>query len=198
MIDDRLSLRTAFQAYIKRTFPDETFSAFLQIAHDRIFRDIRPSETLIQTTIVPTTTLLDLPSDYIDTRELSYLNGSRRVVLTSVGRHRFARSASQTGLPGVYSIVGDFAEVAPTTLPAEFTLWYWQKLPQLVADTDSNVILVAYPYLYLYGLLIEGNTFIQEGPATDLARSNYVAEFEQVNVTERRRRFGEAPLMGVA
>ncbi len=198
MIEDRQTLRTAVEAYIKRTFTDDVFSTILQVAHDRIFRDIRPSETMIETTIVPTSTLLDLPSDYIDTRELSYLNGSRRVVLTSVGRHRFARSASQTGLPGVYSIVGVQAEVAPTTLPAEFTLWYWQKLPQLVADDDSNVILVTYPYLYLYGCLVEGNTFIQDVQIFELARTNYLAEAGAVNQTEKRRRFGEAPLMGAA
>ena len=197
MISDRLTLRTAFEAYIKRQFTDQDFSTFLQLAQDRIFRDTRASENLINAALVPTSTLLDLPLDYIDTRELSYMNGSRRVVLRSVGRHVFGRPASQTGLPTVYSVVGRQVEVAPKTLPAEFSLWYWQKLPQLVADTDTNIILTTYPYLYLYGLLIEGNVFIQDLQALELATGAYSTEVGQVNGAESRRRFGEAPIVGI-
>jgi hypothetical protein len=197
MIVDRLSLRTAFEAYIKRQFADENFSTFLQLAQDRIFRDTRASENMINVALVPTSTLIDLPADYIDTREISYQNGSRRVVLRSIGRHVFGRSASLTGLPTVYSVVGRQVEVAPITLPTEFSLWYWQKLPQLVADDDTNIILTTYPYLYLYGLLIEGNVFIQDLQALELATGAYSTEVGQVNGAESRRRFGEAPVVGI-
>jgi len=197
MIEDRQTLEEAVNAYIKRTFAADIFSTILQITQDRIFRDIRPSETLIETTLAATGTLLDLPADYIDTRELSYMNGARRVVLRSVGRHVFGRSASITGLPTVYSVVGRQVEVAPTTLPADFTLWYWQKLPQLVADTDTNIILTTYPYLYLYGCLIEGNAFIQDIQARDISSQAYITEVQVVNGAEKKRRFGEAPLVGI-
>ena len=197
MIEDRQSLEVAVNSYIKRAFPDETFSTILQIAHDRIFRDVRPSETLIETTLVPTSTLIDLPLDYVDTRELSYKNGSNRVVLRSVGRHVLGRSASFTGLPTVYSVVGRQVEVAPISLPADFTLWYWQKLPQLVADDDTNIILTTYPYLYLYGCLVEGNSFIQDIQGRDIAIQSYGGEVQFVNASEKNRRFGEAPLVGM-
>ena len=197
MIEDRQTLETAVNQYIKRTFADDVFSTILQIAHDRIFRDLRPTETLIETTLVPTSTLIDLPSDYVDTRELSYMNGSRRIALRSVGRHVFARSASLTGSPTVYSVVGVQVEVAPTTLPADFSLWYWQKLPQLVLDTDTNIILTTYPYLYLYGCLVEGNAFIQDIQARDIALQSYGGEVQFVNASEKNRRFGDAPLVGI-
>ena len=197
MIEDRQTLRAAFESYIKRQFSDDNFATFLQLTQDRIFRDTRASENLIETTLVPTSTLVDLPADFIDLRELSYLNGSRRIVLRSVGRHVFGRVASQTGLPTAYSIVGAQVEVAPITLPADFTLWYWQKLPQMIQDADTNIILTTYPYLYLYGLLIEGNVFIQDLQAMELAAAAYSTEVGQVNGAESRRRFGEAPVVGI-
>ena len=197
MISDRATLRTAFEAYIKRQFSDDNFGTMLQLTQDRIFRDTRASENLIEATLVPTSTLIDLPLDFIDLRELSYLNGSRRIVLRSVGRHVFGRVASQTGLPTAYSIVGAQVEVAPITLPADFTLWYWQKLPQMVADTDTNIILTTYPYLYLYGLLIEGNVFIQDLQAMEIGTTAYSTEVGQVNGAASRRRFGEAPVVGI-
>lgn len=196
-ITDRASLLAEFQAYAKRTFTVDRQDVFLQLTHDRIFRDTRAQENVIQTTLVPVTPLIDLPADFIDVRELSYLNGSRRVVLSSVGRHRFALSASQTGRPVVYSIMGNQVEVAPKTLPADFTLWYWQKLPQMLNAADTNVILVAFPYLYLYGLLIEAGVFVQDNEGRDIAIQTYTAELQAVNGQADRSRFGEAPVIGV-
>ena len=146
---------------------------------------------------MPTVPLIDLPADFIDVRELSYQNGARRIVLTSVGRHRFALAASRTGFPVVYSIIGNQVEVGPKTLPAEFVLWYWQKLPALINPTDSNVILTTFPYLYLYAMLIEGSVYIQDDTMRQIAIDTYQAEIGQVNGQADRSRFGEAPIIGV-
>lgn len=197
-IVDRSTLITEFESYIKRSFATNQQDTFVQLSHDRIFRDIRPQENVTLATIVPTSTLVDLPVDFIDIRELSAMNGNRRVVLSAVGRHRFAISASQTGFPTVYSIIGDQVEVAPTTLPAEFKLWYWQKLPQLINNTDTNVILTAYPYLYLYAMMIEGAVFIQDDTMRALAVETYLNEIERVNRQADNSRFGEAPVLGAA
>ncbi len=198
-IIDRGTLVTEFEAYMKRTFGTDRIDTFVQLTHDRVFRDLRAQENLKQTTLIPTDVLIDLPADYIDTREISYLNGSRRIVLSSVGRHRLAFFASQTGRPIVYSIMGGSpiqVEIAPKTLPDELTLWYWQKFPQPIADTDTNILLTTYPYLYLYGMMIEGNVFIVDNERLTQSQSFYGAEIAQVNAQADRSRFGEAPVIG--
>lgn len=194
---DRSTLITEFQAYIKRSFAIDRQDTFIQLSHSRIFRDLRAQENVVQVTLVPTVPLIDLPADFIDVRELSAQNGSRRVVLSSVGRHRFALSASQTGFPVVYSIIGDQIEVAPKTLPASMTLWYWQKLPEPIGPTDTNVILTTYPYLYLYAMLIEGSVYIQDDTMRAIAVDTYTSEVGRVNGQADRSRFGEAPVIGV-
>ncbi len=194
---DRSTLITEFEAYIKRSFNIDRQDTFVQLSHARIMRDLRSQENIVQVTIVPTVPLIDLPSDFIDVRELSYQNGARRIVLTSVGRHRFALAASRTGFPVVYSIIGNQVEVGPKTLPAEFVLWYWQKLPALINPTDSNVILTTFPYLYLYAMLIEGSVYIQDDTMRQIAIDTYQAEIGQVNGQADRSRFGEAPIIGV-
>ena len=200
-IVDRQTLIAEFNAYIKRQFAAERTDTFLQLAHDRIFRDLRPRETMLQVQITPTTTLLDLPDDFVDLRQLSYLKNNRRVTLRSVGRHElglFVNQQSEAANPIVYSIIGTQAEVAPSGANREYTLWYWQKLPQLLADTDTNIILTTYPYLYLYGMLIEGNVYIQDAEARESSVGVYVAEMAQVNGASDRSRFGEAPIIGAA
>lgn len=198
-IIDRGTLITEFEAYAKRTFPTDRQDTFVQLTHDRVFRDLRAQENIKQTTLTPTSVLVDLPADFIDAREISFLNGSRRVVLSSVGRHRLSFFASQTGKPIVYSVMGGNpkqVEIAPKTLPAELTLWYWQKFPQPTAPTDTNILLTTYPYLYLYGMLIEGNVFIVDNERLQQAQGFYTTELQQVNTQADRSRFGEAPVIG--
>ena len=198
-IVDRASLIVEFEAYAKRQFATDRQNTFIQLTHDRVFRDLRAQENMRKVTLIPTDVLVDLPADFIDAREISYLNGSRRIVLSSVGRHRLAFFASQTGRPIVYSIMGGNpkqVEIAPKTLPDELTLWYWQKLPEPIADTDTNILLTTYPYLYLYGMLIEGNVFTVDNERLAQAQGFYGAELAQVNAQADRSRFGEAPVIG--
>ncbi len=194
---DRSTLITEFQAYIKRSFAIDRQDTFIQLSELRIVRDLRVRENQVMTTIIPTSNVLDLPSDFIDLREISYKNGNRVVVLSSVGRHRLSIATSQTGRPGVYSIIGDQIAVGPITIPDEFTLWYWQKFPPLVNPTDTNILLTEYPYIWLYAMLVEGAVYIQDDTMRQLAVETYLTEINRVNVRESEGRFGEAPVIGV-
>ncbi len=194
---DRSTLLAEFEAYIKRSFAIARQDTFIQLSESRIFRDLRTRENIVKTTIVPASNLFDLPADFIDLRELSAKRGNRVVVLSSVGRHRLSVATSQTGFPVVYSIIGTQVEVGPITLPDEFTLWYWQRLPAMVNPTDSNVLLTAFPEIWLYAMLVEGAVYIQDDTMRQLAVETYLQEIKRVNVRESEGRFGEAPVIGI-
>lgn len=194
---DRQTLLTEFEAYIKRSFAINRQDTFIQLSESRIFRDLRTRENIVKTTIVPASNLFDLPADFIDLRELSAKRGNRVVVLSSVGRHRLSVATSQTGFPVVYSIIGTQVEVGPITLPENFTLWYWQRLPAMVNPTDTNVLLTAFPEIWLYAMLVEGAVYIQDDTMRKLAVETYLQEINRVNVREAEGRFGEAPVIGV-
>lgn len=194
---DRSTLITEFEAYIKRSFAIDRQDTFVQLSESRIYRDLRTRENVVKATIVPTANLFDLPADFIDLRELSAKRGNRVVVLSSVGRHRLSVATSQTGFPVVYSIIGTQVEVGPITLPDEFTLWYWQKLPPMVNPSDTNILLTSFPEIWLYAMLVEGAVYIQDDTMRALAVETYLQEISRVNVRESEGRFGEAPVIGV-
>ena len=196
-IVDRSTLITEFQAYIKRSFNVDRQDTFVQLSQARIFRDLRAQENVIQATLIPTNNLVDLPADFIDVRELSYKNGARVVVLTSVGRHKLSVLTSQTGKPLAYSIIGNQVEVGPITVPASFLLWYWQKSPALVNPTDTNILLTTFPYIWLYAMLVEGAVYIQDDTMRTTAIDTYLTEIQRVNQRAAESRFGEAPIIGV-
>ena len=194
---DRQTLISEFEAYIKRSFAIDRQDTFIQLSESRIYRDLRARENIIKATIVPVTNLIDLPADFIDLRELSAKKGNRVVVLSSVGRHRLSIATSQTGFPVVYSMIGTQVEVGPITLPDEFTLWYWRRFPALVNTTDTNVLLTAFPEIWLYAMLVEGAVYIQDDTMRQLAVETYLQEVNRVNVRESEGRFGEAPVIGI-
>ena len=194
---DRQTLITEFEAYIKRSFAVARQDTFIQLSESRIYRDLRTRENIVKATIVPTANLIDLPADFIDLRELSAKKGNRVVVLSSVGRHRLSIATSQTGFPVVYSIIGTQVEVGPITLPDDFTLWYWQRFPALVSPTDTNILLTAFPEIWLYAMLVEGAVYIQDDTMRQLAVETYLQEVNRVNVRESEGRFGEAPVIGI-
>jgi len=196
-IVDRSTLITEFQAYVKRSFAIDRQDTFIQLTELRIQRDLRAQENVVKTTIIPTSNLVDLPADFIDVRELSAKNGNRVVVLSSIGRHRLSIATSQTGFPVVYSIIGNQVEVGPITIPADFTLWYWQKFPPLVNPTDTNILLTAFPYIWLYAMMVEGAVYIQDDTLAATARETYLTEVARVNQRSDESRFGEAPVIGV-
>ncbi len=196
-IVDRQTLLTEFEAYIKRSFNIDRQDTFIQLSELRIQRDLRARENLVKATLIPVTNLIDLPADFIDLRELSAKNGNRVVVLSSVGRHRLSIATSQTGFPVVYSIMGNQVEVGPITIPPEFTLWYWQKQAPLLTTTNTNTLLTAYPYVWLYAMLIEGAVYIQDDTMRAIAVETYTNEVQRVNQREAEGRFGESPVIGV-
>ncbi len=194
---DRQTLLAEFEAYIKRSFAISRQDTFIQLSESRIYRDLRTRENIVKATIVPTSNLIDLPADFIDLRELSAKRGNRVVVLSSVGRHRLSIATSQTGFPVVYSIIGTQVEVGPITIPENFTLWYWQRLPAMVNPTDTNVLLTEFPEIWLYAMLVEGAVYIQDDTMRQLAVQTYLTEVQRVNQREAEGRFGEAPVIGV-
>jgi len=194
---DRSTLLAEFEAYAKRAFVINRQDTFIQLSEARIYRDLRPRENVVQVTLTPTTNLFDLPADFIDLRELSAKKGNRVVVLSSVGRHRLSLATSQTGFPVVYSIIGTQIEVGPITLPESFTLWYWRKFPPMINPTDTNVLLTAYPYIWLYAMMVEGAIYVQDDTMRQLAVETYLTEVQRVNQRESEQRFGEAPVIGV-
>jgi hypothetical protein len=182
--------------YMHRADLTDRVPGFVELAHSRIMRDLRAPAMIKDETFSVTQNPMGLPEGFIDVRELSYTNGSRRYALTSVGRAAISRATGDTGsLPCKYSIVGDTIEIQPETL-ADYRLIYWKKLPFFTSDTDTSEILDNYPYLYLYGSLIEANSYIQDGEQRVKAIEFYQTEIGEVNAETTATRYGEAPQIG--
>tara|TARA_R110002020_G_scaffold467591_1_gene691255 strand:- start:44 stop:634 length:591 start_codon:yes stop_codon:yes gene_type:complete len=189
-------LKTLVADYMHRADLDSVIPGFVELAHARIMRDLRVAQMIEDITLTVSGNPQALPADFLDMRELSYSNGSNRYTLASVGRGELARFTAATGgLPRVYSLVGGSIEIQPETL-GDFRLIYWKSLPFFTSDSETNAVLVDYPYLYLYGALIEANSYIQDVEQRMKSIEFFDTEINLVNAESMVTRYGEAPQIG--
>jgi len=169
--------------YLHRTDTDTigAIPGFITLTTARIGRDLRSQENqTILDPFQPAAEISALPVDYRQIKSLSYLSGRIRIDVITATAGVLATYPRTGNSPQVYNVIGKSIEIAPFS-PIDMRLIYFNAPAELV-DTDSeNEILTAYPYIYLYGALIEGFTFTQDGGGRDTVLATFGEEVELIN-----------------
>jgi len=138
---------------------------FAQLTEAVLNKDLRVMEQEVNIDMTFTDAFTDLPSDFLQTRDFYIDIQGRRVSLEQLSpqdlNHRYSKT---TGSPRGYSIHGGQIEVRPApslTSPATGKWSYYQRIPSLVSNS-TNDILDNYPLLYLSGMLVQVNNFLQD------------------------------------
>ena len=75
-------------------------------------------------------------------------------------------------------------------------MFYYAKLPALVAAADSNKVLDAYPQLYLYGCMVEAGAFREHEKDTATYAQLWTQYSTELNTRHQAGRFsGDALTM---
>tara|TARA_R110000751_G_scaffold24944_2_gene68235 strand:+ start:847 stop:1437 length:591 start_codon:yes stop_codon:yes gene_type:complete len=191
-------LKSVVAEYIHRSDLTAMMPTFVELAHARIMRDVRVPGMLNDTDLVMGAGPTDLPTRFLDMRELSNAGPVRRYNLKSVGRAQLNEYTAATGgLPIAYSIIGNKVEIQPAAA-VTLRIIYFRRFDMFVNDTDTNSILELNPYLYIYGALIEANSYIQDVEQRAKAVDFYTTEYQALNAEALETRYGEAPQIGTA
>ncbi len=191
------TLQADIASYMHRSDLTEIIPTWIALAEARINRDLRVPEMAVEATINTTDGVAPLPARYLDMRDISYNPGVRSLALVGVGRHGIANIRGKTGQPVAYSIVGSTIEIRPTADDTDFFLQFWQA-PEPLATVEDTDLLDRYPYLYLYGALIEGGIYTKDQELRQTANEQYQSDGMRVNEEAELARFGESPTMTVA
>jgi hypothetical protein len=193
-IVNRDTLAAEIASYIHRTDLTAEILGFIDLTTKRLGRDLKSLEN--EKTLDPFTMATNpqvLPADFVTLRELTYESGSGVVFMKAAGLRELARySGSRAGNnPVYYAVKGRSIQVAPTRL-GDFQLTYFSSPLELAAGTDTNAVLMTFPYLYLYAALMEAFFFIQEEKGHQMARANYLTELRAANISAEKARVGTA------
>lgn len=112
---------------------------------------IREMETIA--TLTPTAGVCTLPTDYLQYRRVTIPSSLRRelsYITPSVSDDLYPDRGA--GSSCNFTIIGSSLYMFPTT-SSDLELTYYQKIPDLAADGDTNWLLTAHPLIYLHGAL---------------------------------------------
>ncbi len=185
-------LKTLIAGYMHRSDLNGVIGDFVEQARTRINRDCRLGEMIVRTTITPTENPFDAPSDFLESRELSYYRNGARVPLRLSPRWQInlydTVNVGQSN-PQFFSVDGKKIETKPGGVDIEFTLLYYGELAGFTQDSDTNDVLKTFPSLYLYGALIEAFSWTQDNELRLSALETYNSE---VALANRRAHEAEA------
>lgn len=160
---------------------------FCDYAHQEICRRLRASVNSTTADLTINAESIDLPGDFAAARRLYIDLSPRRNVMfvTPEERADLAALVGTRDYPTHAAIEGDQLTFAPVfTATATGKLLYYFLPSGLLADSDSNVVLEKYPYLYLEGALAELFRYLSDDNAADRHESRFSGMIEAINASE--------------
>ena len=166
MITNYTELKTEVANWIHRSDLTNNIPVFIQLAESKIANSIkgRKLETVYTTTFTAGVNSIPLPADYASIKSIVVLSNPQSVCELIPDNWLAQYNANgDTGIPQFYSINGDnilFSSIPDGAYSVQIT--YYADLTQLSSLNATNWVLTKYPYLYLYGALIEASIYTND------------------------------------
>ena len=157
------SLKSAVRQYLlDRSDLDAYFAIAIELVHAKIFTRARLRSQVKIVDILADSETIALPADFLGVVQLSVEGPEGRRVLAPVHldtQSQLVRTivSPADNLPAVYAIRAEDIRITPAPVPPGVTLTLtYQALPPIpTADADTNIVMIRYPGVYLFGLLVE-------------------------------------------
>ena len=155
----------------------------IELARQRINRDLRVREMITRLTFTPSIAPHPLPADFLEMREVFFNDGAQRVSVQLVSRKELAfyANANTSQASRFASIDGTDIEFIPSGVGREFTMLYYAAVPKFVNDADTHPTLELFSPIWLDAALIALHNWTQDSDLQAEAISKYTSEVEAAN-----------------
>lgn len=193
----RAQLLDAVKRELDRDDLDDEIPGFLVLGESDINADTQPQSAVLHATLTCNADYQSLPADFQTPYALTVTNQSGIGAMRYVTPQRLAeaRAFNLTGCPRQYTLIGRqlWFDRTPTNVVIDLT--YFDGVTALVADGDTNAMLLAFPPLYFYAVLLHSAPFLKDDARIALWSKLYQDNVARVlNINERARR-GPGPLV---
>ena len=158
-------LKTSVSTLLNRDDLAAVVPDFVKILEANVNRDVKFRNRKMEATATLSFTGNEaaLPSDFIEARAVVF-NSSPHIRLEFLTLSAFQDTYTTTNAANSvhYTITGDKLLVGPYPSTTTVTLTYYQKLPTLTNDSDTNWLLTGHPDVYLYGSCIASAPYLGE------------------------------------
>lgn len=202
MITDYATLQTEVAMYLHRTDLETMIPTFIQLAESKIANSIkgRRSSTELDLSTVAAQDYVTLPTDYesLNSIRVSDTNALLKLVPDD-SFYKYKEAGEAVGVPNIYTIENDKIKLYPTP-DAEYTIRivYNQSLPTVTASNPNNWVLTKYPYIYLYGALIEASVYIIDPEQVQFFQGKFDSAIADLWFNSANESFSGSPLRAVS
>jgi hypothetical protein len=190
-------LKTAVESWLDHTLFTARVPEFIALFEAAANRRLRVREQEATTTLTPSSGAVALPFDYLAWRRVTSA-GAARLELQYVHPSylQAAYPSAPAGAPRIFTIEGSTLKVRPLDdTPLE--LDYFQRIAPLSDAAPANWLLTAHPDLYLFGALVEAETFGVNDERAPLWKARRDEIFDAVEMLSNKTRgAGAVRVMG--
>ena len=191
-------LQATIASYLARTDLTFMIPLFIQLAENRLRRELRLRTMLVVATTTTTAndSTVELPSDFLEMRDL-HLNTNPISVLKYDTPNVFYRNTFSTisGKPTNYTLLAQDFQLAPIP-DTNYTMQmlYYAAPPYLSNTNPSNVFLANCPDLLLYGALAEAEPYLMNDARLETWAALFQRGKDALSVSDDQGEYAGSPL----
>jgi hypothetical protein len=181
---NRAEIITAAQAYMDR-YDDElvgAMSAFFSIVEAKVNTALKTGAQAVrsQIPVVADQEYYALPCDFGGFRDVELVKGGQGATgfggdTLSYASPEFMNGVkTEHGLRGYYTVIANQLQIRPAVGGDLIEVVYYQKVPSLIKDEDSNWLSENHPDAYIFGVCTEIAAFAKD----ELAYTGYDTRFK--------------------
>lgn len=183
-------------SYLARTDLNTIVPTFVQLAQERITRDLRTREMLKLSTTTATDSTVELPIDFLEMRELHF-QGNPPVTLEYQSPDKFFRNhvTTTSGLPYYFTIIGYEMQFAPVPDDNQTLQMLYYAKPTFISPTvSSNLYLANYSDALLYATLAEAEPYLMNDARLQVWASMYERAIANIMKNDIGKKFPNTAL----
>ena len=94
-----------------------------------------------------------------------------------------------------YTIIADQIHITPQDDGKVLEIVYYANLPELSASLVTNWLSSDNPDIYVFGLLVEINSFVKDGDAASIWNARFMDELDSLQLEDQQLRWSGTPLV---
>jgi len=189
-------LVTTVASYLARSDLTSIVPTFVQLAQERMTRDLKTREMLKLSTTTATDSTVELPIDFLEMREIHF-QGNPPVTLEYQSPDKFFRNhlTTTSGQPYYFTIIGYEMQFAPTPDNNQvLQMLYYNKPTFISPSVSSNLYLANYPDALLYATLAEAEPYLMNDARLQVWASMYERAISNIMNNDIGKKFPNTAL----
>jgi hypothetical protein len=184
-------LVSTVESYLARSDLTSIIPTFVQLAQQRMTRDLRTREMLKVATTTATDGTVEIPTDFLEMREIHF-QGNPPITLFYESPDKFFRDMMSTtsGIPEYYTIIGYEFQFAPTPDSSKTLQLLYYAQPTFISITvSSNLYLANYSDALLYATLAEAEPYLMNDNRIQVWATMYDRAIQNIMESDIGKKF---------